>query len=148
MVQAVILNIDPENRRLSLGIKQLQPDAWETFCATCRIGDTVRGKVVRKAAFGAFVELAEGIEGLCHVSEISSEPVDKKALPLEVGQELLFRIIKMSPGERKIGLSLKALRAEEDRHETEKFAQIHASSGATGTIGEMVASKERQSSKN
>src|SRR5207245_3027800 len=69
-VEAVILGLDPEHRRLSLGLKQLQPDVWETFFEKTRVGDTLRGKVVRVAPFGAFVELEEGIEGLCHVSEM------------------------------------------------------------------------------
>jgi len=68
-VRAVVLGVEPENRRLSLGIKQLQPDVWETFFAQHRVGDVVRGKVLRSAQFGSFVEIAEGVEGLCHVSE-------------------------------------------------------------------------------
>src|SRR5207249_205779 len=70
VVQAVILNIDAPHRRLSLGMKQLQPDAWETFFRTHRVGDIVRGRVCRAAAFGVFVELQPEIEGLCHSSEI------------------------------------------------------------------------------
>ena len=69
MVQAVILNIDAPNRRLSLGMKQLQPDAWETFFQSHQLGDIVRGKVCRVAQFGVFVELLPGVEGLCHKSE-------------------------------------------------------------------------------
>ena len=70
LVQAVILNIDAPNRRLSLGVKQLQPDAWESFFRTHQVGDVVRGRVCRAANFGVFVELAPGVEGLCHRSEI------------------------------------------------------------------------------
>src|SRR5262249_38520024 len=72
-VQAVILRIDADNRRLSLGLKQLQPDAWETFFQNRAIGDVVRGKVTRHVSFGCFVEVAEGVEGLCHNSEIADE---------------------------------------------------------------------------
>ena len=68
-VKAVVLGVEPQNRRLSLGIKQLQPDVWESFFATHRVGDVVHGKVLRTAQFGAFVEIAEGVEGLCHISE-------------------------------------------------------------------------------
>ena len=71
-VDAVILNIDTENHRLSLGIKQLQPDIWEQFFATHQLGDTVKGRIVRHAPFGVFVEIEEGIEGLCHVSELEN----------------------------------------------------------------------------
>lgn len=147
IVQAVVLNIDPENRRLSLGIKQLQPDVWESFCAANRVGDKVQGKVVRKASFGVFVELAEGIEGLCHISEVVPEPADRRSIPLEEGQELEFRIVKLIPGEKKIGLSLKAFQEEPGRQEPEKTTQLHSSSGATSTIEEMVAMKERNSQK-
>ena len=70
VVQAVILNIDAPNRRLSLGVKQLQPDAWESFFRAHEVSDLVRGRVCRAATFGVFVELAPGVEGLCHNSEI------------------------------------------------------------------------------
>ena len=73
-VKAVVLGVEPQNRRLSLGIKQLQPDVWESFFATHRVGDMVHGKVLRTAQFGAFVEIAEGVEGLCHISEAGDEP--------------------------------------------------------------------------
>ena len=79
MVQAVILNIDARNRRLSLGIKQLQPDAWETFFQNHQIGDHVRGKVSREAPFGVFVELMPGVEGLCHRSEISGDLAKRRS---------------------------------------------------------------------
>ena len=147
-VQAVVLSIDPETRRLSLGVKQLQPDSWETFCSSCQIGDTVHGKVVRTTSFGVFVELAEGIEGLCHVSEIEPEPADKHSLPLEVGQEYTFKVIKLNLAERKVGLSMKSWQSEQDRQDTDKFGSSHASSGATSTIEEMVAMKERNAPKN
>jgi len=69
-VQAVILNIDSSAHRLSLGVKQLQPDAWESYFQNHQVGDTVHGRVCRLASFGGFVELAEGVEGLCHFSEV------------------------------------------------------------------------------
>src|ERR1019366_5923484 len=147
VVQAVVLNIDPENRRLSLGMKQLQQDAWETFCSRCHVGDVIHGKVVRKASFGVFVELAEGIEGLCHVSEISADPVDKHSIPMEAGQEADFKIIKMNAEERKVGLSIKALHVQVERKETEKVMQATSSSTATNTIGDMMAMKERNALK-
>src|SRR5512135_2046400 len=102
-VKAVILAIDPKNRRMSLGVKQLQPDVWETFFAAHHVGDVLHGKVSRVAAFGAFVEIAEGVEGLCH----NSEAKDERGAPLklEPGQEREFRILKMSPTEKKVGLS-------------------------------------------
>ncbi|MEZ5403408.1 MAG: 30S ribosomal protein S1 [Bryobacteraceae bacterium] len=121
IVEAAILGIDPANRRLSLGMKQLQPDAWETFFHSNNPGDTVRGRVTRAAPFGVFVELAPGVEGLCHQSEIpqfSAQTKDEPPLP--IGEEFDFKIIRMVESERKIGLSLRAVGddAERDRLQT------------------------------
>src|SRR3974377_1620550 len=98
-VRAIVLAIEPEQRRLSLGVKQLQPDVWETFFDQHRVGDVIRGKVLRLASFGAFVEIADGVEGLCH----NSEAADKAGAPikLEPGLEHEFKIIKMNPAEKK-----------------------------------------------
>jgi small subunit ribosomal protein S1 len=137
IVQAVILNIDAPNRRLSLGIKQLQPDAWETFFRTHQIGDVVRGKVCRSAAFGVFVELAPGVEGLCHRSEIPGahdRKGEESALP--VGQEMDFKIIKMNEGDKKIGLSVRALADDVERVRLEDYQRQAAA--ATMTIEEAM----------
>ena len=152
-VEAIILHIDADNRRLSLGIKQLQPDAWEAFFSQAKLGDLVRGRVVRMATFGAFVQLAEGIEGLCHVSEINlGEQRDRKgAAPsegLEVGQDYDFKIIKLSPADKKIGLSLRAVVTDAERQEIEEYLQRQNAAGATTTLQEMVSLKERTSSDN
>src|ERR1700746_2361348 len=106
-VKAVILAIEPDKRRLSLGVKQLQPDVWETFFEQHHVGDVLHGKVLRIASFGAFVELADGVEGLCH----NSEAVDTNSHPvhLEPGNEHDFKIIKMSPEDKKVGLSIKGV---------------------------------------
>ena len=152
-VEAIILHIDADNRRLSLGIKQLQPDAWEAFFSQAKLGDLVRGRVVRMAAFGAFVQLAEGIEGLCHVSEINlGEQRDRKggapSEGLEVGQEYDFKIIKLNPPDKKIGLSLRAVVTDVERQEIEEYLQRQNAAGATTTLQEMVSLKERTSSEN
>jgi small subunit ribosomal protein S1 len=105
-VRAVVLGVEAENRRLSLGIKQLLPDVWETFFAQHRVGDVVKGKVLRTAQFGAFIEIAEGVEGLCHVSEAAD--ANGAPIKLEAGQEHDFKIIKMNQDEKKVGLSLRA----------------------------------------
>jgi len=137
IVQAVILNIDAPNRRLSLGIKQLQPDAWETFFRTHQIGDVVRGKVCRSAAFGVFVELAPGVEGLCHRSEIPGAHDRKGEEPaLPVGQEMDFKIIKMNEGDKKIGLSVRALADDVERVRLEDYQRQAAA--ATMTIEEAM----------
>jgi small subunit ribosomal protein S1 len=106
-IEAVVLNVDTENRRLSLGLKQLQPDAWESFFAKTNVGDMVHAKVTRRTSFGVFAEIEEGIEGLCHISEIeNSHPGTDEGLP-KVGEELEFRVIRLNPEEKKISLSMK-----------------------------------------
>jgi small subunit ribosomal protein S1 len=109
-VQAVVLSLDAAKRRLSLGLKQLQPDGWEDFCSKTHVGDIVRGRVLRLVDFGAFVELSEGIEAICHVSEYDQDPAGQQAVRLEVGSELDFRVIRLHAEERKIRLSLKNVR--------------------------------------
>jgi small subunit ribosomal protein S1 len=142
LVQAVILNIDAKGHRLSLGIKQLQPDAWETFFQTHQPGDIVHGRVTRLAGFGAFVELAESIEGLCHFSEVPGYSGRRSAEPpLAVGQECDFKIIKMSEAERKIGLSLKAVAHDEEKGRLADY-QRQAAAGAA-TIEEALSLKHR-----
>ena len=133
-VKAIVLAIDSEKRRLSLGVKQLQPDVWESFFQQHRIGDVLHGKVLRVAAFGSFVEIAEGVEGLCH----NSEAVDGNGQPvhLEPGTEHDFKIIKMSPEEKKVGLSIRAAGEEASRHEVESYK--HPASSTGSTIGEML----------
>jgi len=100
-IEAQVLALDPANRRLSLGLKQLQPDIWETFFSRAQADDVVRGTVLRMAPFGAFVELAEGVEGLCHVSEMGPERGK-----LKVGRDYNFRILRLSAEEKRIGLSM------------------------------------------
>ena len=104
-VKAIVLAIEPDKRRLSLGVKQLQPDVWETFFEQHHVGDVVHGKVLRVATFGAFVEIAEGIEGLCHISEMDDE-YSSGSHGVTVGHEYLFHVIRLTPGEKRIGLSL------------------------------------------
>ncbi len=108
-VEGVVLNLDPSNRRLSLGLKQLQPDHWEEFLSKIAVNTLVRGKVVRLAQFGAFVELEEGIEGLCHKSEIDEKFTLGGNNSLEIGAEYDFMVIRLSPEEKRIGLSLKGI---------------------------------------
>jgi small subunit ribosomal protein S1 len=133
-VKAIVLAIDSDKRRLSLGVKQLQPDVWDSFFQQHRVGDIVHGKVLRLATFGAFVEIAEGVEGLCH----NSEAVDGNGQPvhLEPGQEHDFKIIKMSPEEKKVGLSIRAAGEEASRNEVEAYK--HPASSTGSTIGELM----------
>ena len=142
IVQAVILNIDSAAHRLSLGIKQLQPDAWESYFQQHQVGDSVHGRVCRLASFGAFVELAEGVEGLCHFSEVPGYAGRKGAEPpLAVGGEHDFKIIKMSEAEKKIGLSLRAVADDEEKNRLDDYQRRAAA--ATTTIEEVMSLKDR-----
>jgi small subunit ribosomal protein S1 len=135
IVQAVILAIDVPHKRLSLGIKQLQPDAWESYFAAHNVNDMVHGKVCRLAGFGAFVELAEGVEGLCHFSEVPGFTGRKSdPPPVSVGSEYDFKIIKMNETEKKIGLSLKAARDDEERQRLGDY-QRHAAAATSNMEG-------------
>jgi small subunit ribosomal protein S1 len=138
LVQAVILNIDAPNRRLSLGVKQLQPDAWESFFRSHQPGDTVRGRVCRAANFGVFVELAPGVEALCHRSEIpgSSDRRGGEEPTLPIGEEFDFKVIKINEAEKKIGLSLRALTEDEEKARLQDYHR-HAEA-ATQTIEEVM----------
>ena len=139
-VKAVVLGVEPQNRRLSLGIKQLQPDVWESFFASHRVGDVVHGKVLRTAQFGAFVEIAEGVEGLCHISEAVGE--DGSQAKMDQGEEHDFKIIKINVEEKKVGLSLRAVSGHEaSRAQVEHYKEnAHKApvSSSTTTLGDLI----------
>jgi small subunit ribosomal protein S1 len=157
-VRAVVLGIEPENRRLSLGIKQLEPDVWDTFFAQHRVGDVIHGKVLRTAQFGAFVEIAEGVEGLCHISE-ATEGHGEKA-NLEAGSEHDFKIIKMNEEEKKVGLSLRAVGEDASRAEVEQYKETTRNkdkqkggsssdkSSSTTTLGDLMNWKRSEREEN
>jgi small subunit ribosomal protein S1 len=108
-VEAIVLHVDKANHRISLGLKQVQQDPWQSSVPDkYRVGMDVQGKVIRTTDFGAFVELEDGVEGLLHVSELSQERVNKPEDVVQVGQDLTLKVIKLDPEERKIGLSLRA----------------------------------------
>jgi small subunit ribosomal protein S1 len=113
-VDAIVTSIDKQGQRLSLSMKDLTPSAWEGFVATHRPGDVVRGKVSRFTNFGIFVELGEGLEGLCHISELSDERVDRPESVAELGQEMEFKILRIEQGDQKIGLSARAVGKEDE----------------------------------
>jgi small subunit ribosomal protein S1 len=135
VVEAMVLSIDAENQRLSLGLKQLATDIWDDFFSRHKVGDTIEGKVTRMTNFGAFVELDEGIEGLIHVSEFD----DSHGIPqsggekidLQVGNSYQMKIIKLSPSERKIGLSIRALKSDEYRADWEEYRENEGTGNAT-----------------
>ncbi|MBL8142905.1 MAG: 30S ribosomal protein S1 [Acidobacteria bacterium] len=129
-VDAMVLNIDADNQRLSLGLKQLATDVWDEFFSHHNVGDVVEGKVVRMTNFGAFVELADGIEGLVHVSEFDdAQGVEK--VELEPEKAYQFKVIKLSPAERKIGLSVRALKSDEYRADWDSYASDSGTGSAT-----------------
>ena len=107
-VEAVILDINADQQRISLGLKQTENDPWANIDEQYKVGDLVKGKITKITAFGAFVELSNKIDGLIHISQISKEHVDKVKDVLKVGDEVEARVIKMDHDERRIGLSLKA----------------------------------------
>ena len=116
-VEAVILDIDPQQQRISLGLKQIEEDPWANINDLYKIGDVVTGKVTKITTFGAFIELTHKIDGLVHISQISKDRVEKVKDKLSLGQEIEARVIKIDRDERRIGLSIKALEegfSEED----------------------------------
>lgn len=154
-IEARVLKVDSQNRRLSLGIKQVN-DIWANWFAANKIGDVVKGKVARATDFGAFVELAEGIEGLCHISEIEErrpkgerDKAPKMSRDARVtsvlapGQEYDFKILRLEPEQRKISLSYRAAQKQVERDEMQSFRSSKSSPNAT--IGDAILAK-RQSS--
>ncbi len=107
-VEAVVLEIDKSNQRISVGVKQLSEDPWTNIDKYYKVGDLVTGNVTKLASFGAFVGLRHDIDGLVHISQVSEERVDKIKNVLKVGQEVTARVIKIDKGDRRIGLSIKA----------------------------------------
>jgi len=146
-VTAKVLKIDAASRRVSLGVKQLN-DIWGNWFAAHKVNDVVRGRVSRLTTFGAFVELADGVEGLCHISEIEGRrnrekeaPAPKAAnpSPLAPGREYDFKIVKLSPEQRKIGLSFRAAAKQAERREMEEYRA--SKPRATATIGDAILAK-------
>src|SRR5881275_1877164 len=135
-VDAVITTIDPENRRMSLSIKELEPNAWNDFVAAHKPGDIVKGKIARFAGFGAFVELGDNLEGLCHISELSDERVSKPEDAVQLGQEMEFRILRIDAENKKIGLSARAAAREEPIIEQKTYTS--EAGGGMASLGELA----------
>ena len=120
-VEAIVLGIDVENERVSLGVKQLNSDPWSTAAERYPLNTRIHGKVSSVADFGVFVEIEEGIEGLIHISQLSNERVDKPSSLFKVGDELEALVVQLDPKERRIGLSIKALKQHEEREEMQAY---------------------------
>ncbi|MDR2667738.1 MAG: 30S ribosomal protein S1 [Puniceicoccales bacterium] len=136
-VEAVVLSVDQDGHRISLGVKQLADNPWLHIHETFHVGDRVTGKVVKITSFGAFVELAKGVDGIIHASQIQDEHVDKVRDVLSVGQEVTARIIKVDPSNERISLSIKALDYDESelQKEVDSMQDGATSSSEFGTIG-------------
>ena len=128
VVEARVLNIDKENQRVSLGIKQLEVDPWEAIDTRFKVGDLVEGTVAKIASFGAFVNLDGDIDGLIHISQLSEEHVERVKDVIKVGDAIKARVIKVDKVERRIGLSIKAVNydPEQLRRETAAFETVRA----------------------
>src|SRR5262249_14560876 len=137
-VEAVVLNIDAENQRLSLGLKQLATDMWDEFFAHHKVGDIVEGKIARLTNFGAFVELAEGIEGLVHVSELDEKRIDKPEEAFKPGDVFPMKIIKIQEGEKKIGLSIKAVKHDEYQKDLQAYRESSTPTSSTTVLGDAL----------
>ncbi|MBW1917815.1 MAG: 30S ribosomal protein S1 [Deltaproteobacteria bacterium] len=133
-VQAEVLNIDKENERFSLGIKQLTPDPWDTIEQRYPVGQRVNGMVTNVTDFGLFVELEEGIEGLVHISELSRDK--NKAAQIKVGDVITVKVVNVSARDRKIGLSIRKLESEEERSVYREY--LHSRKEATTPLGEIL----------
>ncbi|MCW5556955.1 MAG: 30S ribosomal protein S1 [Verrucomicrobiae bacterium] len=120
VVEAVVLEVDKANQRISLGMKQLSKDPWEQIDQFFKVGDLVHGKVTKLASFGAFVGLEHDIDGLVHISQVSEERVDKIKNVLKVGDDVTARVIKIDRAERRIGLSIKAANYTQDQIKEEQ----------------------------
>jgi ribosomal protein S1 len=140
-VDAIVLDVDPTQQRISLGMKQLAEDPWADIDSHFKIGDVVTGTVSKITTFGAFVELKDGIDGLVHISQISEERIDKVKDHLKPGQEVTARVVKIDREERRLGLSIKAANysAEQLAAETSAYEALNRdSSGDMMNLGDIL----------
>lgn len=135
-IETIILKANREGRRISLGYKQLQKSPWDMFFENHRLGDIVPGVVTRMTSFGAFVDLGEGVEGLLHVSQISTERVDNPNAVLKEGQKIRCKIVKIASGARRIGLSLKDVIMEEEKKAMAEYLKGEVKGGVN--VGELL----------
>ena len=137
-IDAIITGIDTAGRRMSLSIKDITPSAWESFVAIHKAGDTVRGKVSRIAEFGVFVELGDELEGLCHISELSDERIERADEVVKVGQEMDFKILRVDHENRKIGLSARAVSSSVESATGDGRSYTTEAKGGMASLGELA----------
>ena len=136
MVQAIVLDIEKESERFSLGIKQLQDDPWKSVAERYQVGKEITGTVTNLTDFGVFVELEEGIEGLVHVSEISKEKIKTPVGMYNIGEVITARVMNINSDERRIGLSIKRMEMEEDQNLLSEY--VNNIGPATSSFGEIL----------
>jgi len=142
VVQAIVLDIEKENERFSLGIKQLQDDPWASVAERYQVGKEITGTVTNLTDFGIFVELEEGIEGLVHVSEISKEKIKTPTEKFKVGDVITARVMNINSDERRIGLSIKRLEIEDEQSLLSEY--VNNMGPATSTFGEILRENLRE----
>jgi small subunit ribosomal protein S1 len=140
VVEGVVLNIDRENEKFSLGIKQLSPNPWEDLLKTYAVGTEITGEVTNVTDFGAFVRLQDGIEGLVYSSELSTDRVENPADVVKVGEKVTAIVTKVDPVEQKISLSIRAVTDKEARAAMKAVAEQESRS-QTATLGDLLAEK-------
>jgi len=147
-VEAVVLSIDVENQRISLGLKQIEPDPWLHITEKYKVGSIVEGEVVNLTNFGAFVRLEEGVEGLIHISELDEKHVEMPSEIVSEGEVLKLKVLNVDPIERRIGLSLRAYKTDQERASIERYLQEQSPRGTT--LGALIkeAAEEYSNSKN
>jgi len=145
-IEAIVIDIDKVNQRISLGIKQLTEDPWKNIDEKYKIGDLVKGKVTKLASFGAFVQLNDDIDGLVHISQLSEDHVAKVKDVLKVGQDVESRVIKVDKVERRIGLSIKAANYSEEelRKESEAFDTLKPGEDMVGLEKAFAAAEQEE----
>jgi len=129
VVEAKVLGINVENERFSLGIKQMAADPWQVVANSHPVGSKIKGQVTSVPDFGVFVRIDEGVEGLIHVSQLSAERVDKPSSLYKPGDEVEAEVVSIDPADRKIGLSVRALRRSEERQEMESYLKREKEGG-------------------
>ncbi len=137
-IDAIVLDVDSNNQRISLGIKQLSSDPWSEIDQLFKIGDVVKGKVTKITTYGAFIDLGNGIDGLVHISQVSEDHIEKIKDVLETDQEVTARVIKIDIEERRIGLSIKAANYDSEQLAAETAAYENIKSDDLTSLGDIL----------
>ena len=137
-IDAIVLDVDSNNQRIALGIKQLSSDPWSEIDQLFKIGDVVKGKVTKITNYGGFIDLGNGIDGLVHISQVSEDHIEKIKDVLEIDQEVTARVIKIDLEERRIGLSIKAANYDSEQLAAETVAYEKIKSDDLTSLGDIL----------